>query len=255
MAPSWLAQLGTVSSVGGPHWREVLIMRGFFAWCVRWRVTILTTLGVLPAFAVAAVTGNASWGHIVHVGQTVGEPSAAWLPVAVDGMMLTGAIMAWVDTVRGYRPRGWSYVTLILGSGMTLTFNVVSAITRGPAAMVVAAIYAITFLATVETILHPSKRLRKAMDSERETVAPAVPTVAPVEAPVEPVTEPAPPVTETEQADASVEEVKPTNRRPRRTRMAGHPGTGATGAEVDAAIEVSSAMDAPMVSDDSVPVV
>lgn len=230
-------------------------MRSFFAWCVRWKVTILTTLGVLPAFAVAAVTGNASWGHIVHVGQSVGEPSAAWLPVAVDGMMLTGAIMAWVDTVRGYRPRGWSYVTLILGSGMTLTFNVVSAITRGPAAMVVAAIYAITFLATVETILHPSKRLRKAMDSEREPVVSTVveaeiSAVVPTEAPVEPAPVPDEPVTEAAPVDQPSDDVKPANRRPRRVRAAGHPGTGSTGAQVDAAIEGMSTSVPETASDD-----
>lgn len=221
-------------------------MSKFFAWCVRWKVTILTTLGVLPAFAVAAVTGNASWGHIVHVGQTVGEPSAAWLPVAVDGMMLTGAIMAWVDTVRGYRPRGWSYVTLILGSGMTLTFNVVSAITRGPAAMVVAAIYAITFLATVETILHPSKRLRKVMDAERAAMTIEAPAVESTVVPVPPVQEPAPAITVVEPADSPVEIVEPVvvatkpTRRVRRTRGAGHPGTGLDrSATVDAAVEVT----------------
>ncbi len=212
-------------------------MGKFFAWVVRYKITILATIGILPGLAVAAVTGNASWGHIVHVGREVGEPSAAWLPVAVDGMMLTGALFAWVDTLRGYRPRGWSYVTLILGSLMTLTFNVVSAVSRGLPAMIVAAIYAVTFLATVETILHPSKRLRKAMAAERAAVAiEAVPAEVSPATPVEPespapVAEAAPEVTTPE-----AEPRKPAQRRPRRgAGVKGYPGP--SDVEVDAALE------------------
>lgn len=217
-----------------------------FAWIGRHKVAILTTLGVLPAFAVAVVTGNASWGHIVHVGVTVGEPSAAWLPVAVDGMMLTGALFAWVDTVRGYKPRGWSYVTLILGSAMTLTFNVVSAISRGPAAMVVAAIYAITFLATVETILHPSKRLRAAMDKERASNAASEPTSEPavVEAvpatPVEPVKVVMADVTSAPvMADKPFGPMPHVARRPRKTPSRGmsYPGpSGTNGSALESAV-------------------
>lgn len=118
------------------------------SWVYRWRFIILTILGLLPGLAVAGVTGTASWGHIVHVGHIVGEPSAAWLPVAIDGMMVAGAVFAFIDRLKGYSPRPWATASFIAGSGMTLTGNIVSAIERGPWAMVVAAIYAIALLFT-----------------------------------------------------------------------------------------------------------
>jgi len=129
-----------------------------FAWFMKYRIALLTTAGVLLAVAVAAVTGYSSWGHIVAVGRSVEEPSAALLPVAVDGMMLSGTAMAAVDTLRGRKPRGWSIVGMWLGSGMTLTFNVASAYTRGWVAMIIACVYAVALLVTVETLFHPSKR-------------------------------------------------------------------------------------------------
>lgn len=127
------------------------------AWFMRWRMVFATVGAILPALAVAGVTGYASWDHIKHVGETVQEPSAALLPVAVDGMMLAGAFFALVDRLRGYEPRGWAVVCIWLGSVMTLTFNILSAITRGWAAMAISAVYAITFLATVEAAFHPSR--------------------------------------------------------------------------------------------------
>lgn len=127
------------------------------AWFMRWRMVFATVGAILPALAVAGVTGYASWGHIKHVGETVQEPSAALLPVAVDGMMLAGAFFALVDRLRGYEPRGWSVVCIWLGSVMTLTFNILSATTRGWAAMAISAVYAVTFLATVEAAFHPSR--------------------------------------------------------------------------------------------------
>lgn len=77
------------------------------------------------------------------------------------------------------------------------------------------------------------------------TVPTIAPAVAPVEvpvAPVEPDPEPAPVVTTTEDQEAPSEDVKPTPmRRVRRPRQMGHPGTGATGVQLDAAVEVTSA--------------
>lgn len=175
------------------------------AWWSRWRVSILSTLGLIVTLLVGFVTGRTSWGHIVHVGTKVGEPSAGWLPVAVDGMMLVGAIMAWVDNIRGYKPRLWSIIALWFGSLGTVTFNVLSAFERGWAAMVVAAVPAVAFLVTVECVFHPSRRL---LDAAIEAVAEAVnavaspapesvetpPVAAPVPepAPVEPEPEPEP---------------------------------------------------------------
>ena len=111
----------------------------------------------MPALAVAFATGYASWGHIEHVGITVGEPKAYLLPLAVDGMMLAGAFFALVDRIRGFEPRGWSIVALWLGSMLTIAFNMLSALGRGWAAMAVSAVFAVTFLVTVEAAFHPSR--------------------------------------------------------------------------------------------------
>jgi len=126
------------------------------AWFMRWRLLFAQVGAAVPAIAVAVVTGYASWGHIVDVGLTVQEPSAALLPVAVDGMMLAGTLFALVDRLRGFEPRGWAVFSVWLGSLMTVSFNILSAVERGWAAMAISAVYAVTFLATVESAFHPS---------------------------------------------------------------------------------------------------
>ena len=192
------------------------------AWFMRWRMVFATVGAILPALAVAGVTGYASWGHIKHVGETVQEPSAALLPVAVDGMMLAGAFFALVDRLRGYEPRGWAVVCIWLGSVMTLTFNILSATTRGWAAMAISAVYAITFLATVEAAFHPSRimlgassraikraaKLARKVERARRGMPPVSSAVEPVAVPVAAVPTPeAPPVTQAvEPSDAPVDE-------------------------------------------------
>jgi len=169
-------------------------------WWHRWRVAILSTFGLAVVIAQAVGTGYMSWGHIVHVGMSVQEPSAGLLPVAVDGMMVTGAIMAWVDRIRGYKARGWSIVALWFGSWLTLAFNVMSALERGWLAMVVAAIPAAAFLVTVESVFHPSTRLleiaveavAKAVDVATPPVSVEEKTPAPEEKAPEPTPEAAP---------------------------------------------------------------
>jgi hypothetical protein len=158
------------------------------AWFVKYREAFLITLGLLMSGAVAYVTGASSWGHIVHVGRTVSEPSAAWLPVAIDGMMINGTVMAAVDRFRGRVPRFWSVVSLWLGSLLTLAFNAASALGRGPWAVVIACMYAVALLVTVETIFHPSQRWLKSVLIERAAAsAAATPeTVQPVSEPVVP---------------------------------------------------------------------
>lgn len=212
-----------------------------FAWFLKWRIALLTVLGYLAAGAVAYVTGRASWGHIVHVGHMVGEPSAAWLPVAVDGMVIAGVVMSGVDRIRGYRSRPWAVAAIWLGSTLTLAFNVISAIERGPYAMGVAVIYAVTFVFTIETMTHPSKRLLLAIAAPVSTVSAVAPTV-PVTDP-EPVavmehvtsatlTEPEP----AQQAQTAIEAtiIEPAPRNRRRARQPSYPGQGATDAELDA---------------------
>jgi len=151
-----------------------------YAWFVKYREAFLITLGLLMSGAVAYVTGASSWGHIVHVGRSVAEPSAAWLPVAIDGMMINGTVMAAVDKFRKRSPRFWSVVSLWLGSLLTLAFNAASALERGPWAVVIACMYAVALLVTVETIFHPSQRWLKSVLIERAAMA-AVATPEPAQ--------------------------------------------------------------------------
>lgn len=200
------------------------------AWLHKWRIPILSTLGFLVVLAVAGVTGKMSWGHIVHVGKMTGEPDAALLPVAVDGMMVAGAILAWIDRLRRMAPRFWSYVCLWLGSGLTLGFNVLSAMDRGIWAMLLAMVPAVTFLATVEAVFHPSQRplevakrfLRRraamhqaAVEQAQATMA-AQPAVAPTtEVPAGPVADA--PSTQPDTVDVAVNDAKPPRRSAPRT--------------------------------------
>lgn len=107
--------------------------------------------------AVGYVTGKGSWAHIVHIGHLVDEPSADWLPVAIDGMMLNGTILVAVDKFRKRVARPWAVISLWLGSVLTLAFNVASAWERGFAAMLIAVTFAVALLCTVEAVFHPSQ--------------------------------------------------------------------------------------------------
>jgi hypothetical protein len=203
-------------------------------WFVRYRVAMLTAAAIAFTVAVAAVTGRASWGHIVDVAREVREPSAAWLPVAVDGMMLACTALCAVDVLRGYKPRFWAVFGMWLGAGMTLAFNVASAYTRGPIAMVIAAVYAVATLITVEALFHPSKRYLDARREERVErreaasvvdVATTVPTLVETVAP-DPVPAPKPdpaPVAEPDPVPVAEEPVQPPVR-PRRPRSRGRAG-------------------------------
>lgn len=160
-------------------------------WFRRYREGLLTTLGTLFTAAVATVSGISSWHHIVTVGRDAGEPNAGILPIAIDGLMLVGTVMAGVDRLRGYRTRVWASIDLVIGSVLTLLFNLVSAWDRGLVAMGIAVLFAVTLLASVETMFHPSRTLltesRRAL-RHRERVA-ALPATPAVDA--APVTEPA----------------------------------------------------------------
>lgn len=153
-------------------------------------VLLLTILGIVFVALVAAVAGYLSWGHIREVGLRYGEPGANYLPVSVDGMMLAGTVMGAVDNIRGYKIRAWAIVSLWLGSGMTMTFNMVSAVERGMIAMGIAAIPAIALIVSVESIFHPSQRMLEKAQEAKAKIAKAVENVKTI---VEsaPVTEPA----------------------------------------------------------------
>jgi hypothetical protein len=191
------------------------------AWILKHRIVLLTSVAVLFTVAVGSVTGRASWQHIVDVAREYGEPSAAWLPVAVDGMMLSSTALAWVDQLMGKRPRGWSVFGMWLGSIMTLAFNLVSAWARGPVAMGIAALYAVATLVTVEALFHPSQRyladrwakgtVEVPVVAVEPVTAPVIPVPIPVavEATAEPVEPPAAPVAPKRRARPRRAAVKP----------------------------------------------
>lgn len=182
-----------------------------------WREGVFILCSLLVSLAVASVTGWGSWIHIVHIGHSVGEPSADWLPVAIDGMMFNGTILVAVDRFRRRVARPWAVISLWLGSILTLTFNVASAYERGPYAMLIAVMYPVALLCTVEAVFHPSQTTiemamaRRAAKTEAKKEAKAaskrasapvvvttIPAVAPVVVAAEPApVEPAPVVTET----------------------------------------------------------
>ncbi len=171
------------------------------SWWARVREGAFIVFSLVVSGAVAYVTGKGSWLHIVHIGHMVGEPSADWLPVAIDGMMLNGTILVAVDRFRGRVARPWAVISLWLGTVMTLAFNVASAWERGFWAMVIAACYAIALLCTVEAVFHPSRTTideamaRRAARKASKMPAPADVTPAQSAAPVQPVDVPAPAVT------------------------------------------------------------
>lgn len=202
-------------------------------------IIVSHVVAVTFAVAVAAVNGKVSWHHGVSVAESVGESQAFLFPLAYDGMMLSGAALAYVDVLRGLVPRPWSVVGLWLGTALTLLFNVLSAWDRGWSAMAIAAVYAVTFLITVEALFHPSQRLlsekldKRRARREAATASAVAPTVT---APMPPA--PAPvslaPVFTAEVIESVTEPtVAPAVRAPRR-RKSGGAYPGATDAAVDA---------------------
>jgi hypothetical protein len=156
----------------------------------KWREGLFIAFSLIVSGAVAYVTGKGSWMHIVHIGHTVGEPSADWLPVAIDGMMLNGTILVAVDRFRKRVARPWAVISLWLGSILTLVFNIASAWERGIAAMLIAVMYAVALLCTVEAVFHPSQTTieeameRRAARRSRKLAANAAQTLAPQAPPV-----------------------------------------------------------------------
>ena len=199
-----------------------------------------------------AVGGNAaylSWGHIVETSVLLHQPQdAAWLyPVSIDGMMIVGVVKAADDRAQGRKVRLWARVATWLGGALSINAQVMSALTYGALAAAWAVVPSVTLIVVVEVQSRRGKLLPAeeipAVTAEpvaAPSVAPAVVVEETAVAPVESVPEPEPVVTETEPAAPPVEDVKP-NRRPRRQRGMGHPGTGATGAQLDAAVEVTPA--------------
>jgi hypothetical protein len=238
-----------------------------------WREGLFIVGSLLVSAAVAGVTGWGSWGHIVHIGHSVGEPSADWLPVAIDGMMFNGTILVAVDRFRRRVARPWAVVSLWLGSVLTLAFNVASAWERGLWAMLIAVTYSVALLCTVEAVFHPSqttieeamhrraeRRAAKAKAQGENAPVPVVPTIVPTVAPIVTAVEPEPAapevVTTTPEPAPTPVKATPTRkpRGPRKPRANGYPRSGDIAAQVEAAIEElteqrasAESVDSPMV--------
>lgn len=164
------------------------------AWIMKNRQAILTTLGLIVTLAVAGFGAWQSWGHITHVGRTVGEPTAPFTAVSIDGMMFVGGVMGAVDRYRGFKTRWWAIIALWLGSAMSISANVASALERGWLAAVWAVVPAVSLLVCVEIMFHPSRRLlalvktvREAVESLVEATGEPSPTATLVSGPVAPV--------------------------------------------------------------------
>lgn len=137
------------------------------SWIMKNRQHILTTLGLLVTVVVAGFGAWQSWGHITHVGHMVGEPTAPFTAVSIDGMMFVGGVMGAVDRYRGFKTRWWAIIALWLGSVMSISANVGSAFERGLWASVWSVVPAVSLLVCVEIMFHPSRRL---IDAVKEIV-------------------------------------------------------------------------------------
>jgi hypothetical protein len=181
---------------------------------------VLQATGVVFAIGVAAINARQSWGHIVHAGTKVGEPSANLLPMAVDGMVLTGAVLSGVDRLRGFRARWWAVSCIWLGSLLTCVFNVASAWERGIWAWAVAVTPAVAMLLVAEAVFHPGERLITKVKQAVQTASAPAPVPAPVVAPVAPPPPPVPPV------PPAPPKPRAPRSTPRQRAKTGGPGTG-----------------------------
>lgn len=211
------------------------------------------------AFSVGSVAAVISWKHIVHTSLMLHQDSlAAFLyPISIDGMMIVGVVKAADDRASGRKVRGWARVATWAGGMLSVNAQVMSAWSYGYLASAWSIVPSATLIIVVEVMARRGKLLPVELVPTVSIEVATVPAVAPVEvptvapvAPVEPMLESAPVVIETEQTDPITEDVKPANRRPRRARQIGHPGTGATGVQIDAAIEATPVRDAEIESAD-----
>lgn len=140
----------------------------------------------LAALAVAGVAARATWDHISLVGARYGESMASWLPISIDGMMISGVILAVDASIMG-RPRNpWAMVATWVGGIMSIAAQIESARHRGPIAMAIASVFSITLIISVEAIAHGRKTVA-ASPTARTAQHPVEAVLsAPMPAPVSP---------------------------------------------------------------------
>lgn len=154
---------------------------------------VLRRIGAnLAALSVGGVAARATWEHIAHVGSKYGEPMAAWLPVSVDGMMITGVIMA-ADARAAGRPIGpWARVATWVGGVLSVAAQIESGRERGYVAAGIATVFSLTLIITVEALFWRGKTKAKDVTDAPKVEEPPAPAPAPVVTPMVPVFSTAP---------------------------------------------------------------
>lgn len=115
----------------------------------------------LAALAVGGVAARATWAHIVHVGTKYGEGMAAFLPVSIDGMMIAGVLMA-ADAKAAGRPISpWARVATWTGGVLSIAAQIESGRERGWVAALIATVFSLTLIITVEAVTWQRKATRQ----------------------------------------------------------------------------------------------
>lgn len=139
----------------------------------------------LAALMVAGVAARATWSHIQVVGVRYGESMAAWLPISVDGMMIAGVVLSVDASIMGRKRNPWAVVATWLGGAMSVAAQIESARERGLVAMMIASVFSLTLIVSVEAIAHGRKTAAGTIVRSEQHPVDAVLT-APLPAPTSP---------------------------------------------------------------------
>lgn len=139
----------------------------------------------MAALAVAGVAARATWDHISHVGVRYGESMAAWLPVSIDGMMIAGVILTVDASVMGRPRNNWAMLATWLGGIISIAAQIESARSRGWIAMLIASVFSIALIISVEAVAHGRKSVAGKLDKDAQHPVDAV-LSAPIPAPISP---------------------------------------------------------------------
>jgi uncharacterized protein DUF2637 len=126
----------------------------------------------LAALAVGGVAARATWDHIVQVARKYGESMAIWLPVSIDGMMVAGVILSVDARVTGKPVNPWARGATWLGAVLSILFQIESARERGWIAMIIASIFSVALIVTVEAVAYSSRKMHRAAAVPAEPAPP-----------------------------------------------------------------------------------
>lgn len=221
---------------------------------MRLKTQMLRRLGAdLAALAVAGVAARATWDHISSVGTRYGESMAVWLPVSIDGMMIAGVILTVDASIMG-RPRNpWAFLATWLGGLLSIGAQIESARPRGMVAMIIASVFSIALIISVEAIAFgrkattPTDTPVDVTDAVPESKDEPTPTVSAL------LLAPAPQPTPRKRRGRKPGPQQPPSK-PRRVSVPGHAGVGASDAEIDAAVAQLSKESSIVPEPDAVPI-